>query len=276
MEHTRKPQDIPSQRTPCARKADFWTLDKLRFLEKYLPAFIKATQRAKHRYYIDGFAGPGKNLVGQKTYLGSPLIALEACQTPPGFDKLFLVEKSKENFRCLQEEVNKYPAEVREKTILINDDFNEVVDNILREIPIRAPTMFLLDPHGLELSWDTIEKIAQREKADIFILISASGVNRNIKNASAHNTITRFFGNEGWKNLTSSKPSFYSFAELYRKRLEELGLEGTELFIVARNRKNSPMHILALHSKHKIALKIANDVIERLEEEKRGRNLFRY
>ena len=38
-----------------------WTLDKLKIIEQYLPAYLTATQRATERIYIDGFAGPGRN-----------------------------------------------------------------------------------------------------------------------------------------------------------------------------------------------------------------------
>ena len=40
------------------RRVGDWTLDKLKILEQYLPAYLSATQTAIERIYIDPFAGP--------------------------------------------------------------------------------------------------------------------------------------------------------------------------------------------------------------------------
>ena len=53
-----------------------WTLDKLKIIEQYLPAYLTATQRALERVYIDAFAGPGRNEIKGSGDIvdGSPLI----------------------------------------------------------------------------------------------------------------------------------------------------------------------------------------------------------
>lgn len=250
------------------RIAHPWTIDKLRFLEKFLPAFVRATKKALNRFYVDGFAGLGINEVEGRTYLGSPLIAL-----PLEFDRLFFVEKDRENFESLRKHIEERdPVSLKKGRVeLYNADFNTVLDKILDKIPNQAPTMFFLDPEGLELHWTTVEKIAERKKVDLFILISASGVLRNALKRGSWETLTRFFGDESWKGIRP-KPGhtwFEAYAEHYRNRMRELGLEGSEYVIVARNRKNTPMHILAFHSKHKVGLKIANDVIRSFSKQTR-------
>lgn len=76
-----------------------------------------------------------------------------------------------------------------------------------------------------------------------------------------------FFGDALWQGLRQ-KPGqswFEAFTEAYRDRMRGLGLDGTELVTVARNSNNSPMHVLAFHSKNKIALRIANSVFNSIE-----------
>jgi hypothetical protein len=74
---------------PKYPEAHPWTLKKLEFLKKYLPAFVKATQKATSRHYVDGFAGPGYNRQEDGTLVeGSPLLALQH-----QFTSFFFVEK---------------------------------------------------------------------------------------------------------------------------------------------------------------------------------------
>ncbi|MBO1438628.1 three-Cys-motif partner protein TcmP [Meiothermus sp. CFH 77666] len=242
-------------------KAHPWTLKKLGFLKKYLPAFVKATQKALSRHYVDGFAGPGYNQQTDGSLVeGSPLLAIQH----PQFTSFFFVEENRSSYTELERNLRERDPGLR-GIHLYRGDFNFLVDNILQQIHPRAPTLFFLDPFGLELRWTTVEKIAGREKADIFILISSSGANRARKNHP--HTLDEFFGDASWQNVRQ-KPGqswFEAFTEAYRDRMRGLGLNGTGLVTVARNSNNAPMHVLAFHSKNKIALQIANAVFSRIE-----------
>lgn len=233
-----------------------WTKKKLEFLKKYLPAFVKATQKAFSRYYVDGFAGPGYNQEEDGTLVeGSPLLAVKH-----DFTGFFFVEKKGENYDLLIKSLKEAGAPMKAIQCYCGD-FNEYVDEILSHIHPRSPTVFFLDPFGLELKWSTVEKITKREKADVFILIS-SGAGR-VKNKHPE-VLDRFFGDGSWRSIRP-KPGeswFEAFTEAYRDRMRNLGLQGTELVIVARNEKNAPLYVLAFHSKHPVALKIADQVFK--------------
>ena len=237
--------------------AHSWTEKKLEFLEKYLPAFVKATKKAFSRYYVDGFAGPGYNQKEDGTLIkGSPLLAVEH-----EFTGFFFVEKKCKNYNLLIKNLEEAGAPMGAIQCYCGD-FNEYVDEILKRIHPKSPTVFFLDPFGLELKWTTVEKIAQREKADVFILISSSGANR-VKNEHPE-VLDRFFGDDSWRSIRPNPGEswFKAFTEAYRDRMRSLGLQGTELVIVARNKKNAPLHALAFHSKHPVALNIANGVFK--------------
>jgi len=79
---------------PKYPEAHPWTLKKLEFLKRYLPAFVKATQKAISRHYVDGFAGPGYNRQEDGTLVeGSPLLALQH-----QFTSFFFVEKDNRSY----------------------------------------------------------------------------------------------------------------------------------------------------------------------------------
>lgn len=182
----------------------------------------------------------------------------------PQFTSFFFVEKRRRSYTELERNLRQRDPSLR-GIHPYQGDFNLLVDDILRQIRSKAPTLFFLDPFGLELRWTTVEKIAEREKADIFILISSSGANRAKQDHPQ--TLDDFFGDASWRTIQQKvgQSWFEAFTEAYRDRMRKLGLHGTELVTVARNSNNAPMHVLAFHSKNKIALRIANAVFSSIE-----------
>jgi three-Cys-motif partner protein len=255
------------------RKGHIWTADKLEFLENYIPEFKKATKKALNTHYVDGFAGPGVNSIEGKERQGSPLIALN---TEPSFTKYFFVEKKKQIFGALEQRVrtNKNASLVT----TFNGDFNTLAPEILNRIPDLSPTLFFLDPEGLDLEWSTMELISRRTKADIFLLISGSGVIRNVQKPSNHDSITRFYGTDQWKKIleklrrgdypTDTK-QFEAFTDFYVERLNQIGFTNAQQFLIARNSKNVALHALVFAVKSNKgeapALRIAEKVLENLK-----------
>ena len=246
------------------RKAHQWTADKLEFIEKYIPAFVKATKKATKRYYVDGFAGPGVNEFedGSKRR-GSPLIALAQNE----FTRLYFVEENPDVFRALEQKVRQHPN--KNKATLYNADFNEILPEILGQIEERSPTVFLLDPEGLELEWRSVEAIAKREKADLFILVSASGVLRNLENDFAYNALTAFFGDTSWMEIDKYKKvgmdRYHAIVDLYLDKLNGLGFTVARYNITARTSKKMKLHSLVFAAKNDVAIKIAEDVLKKLQ-----------
>lgn len=268
------------------RKGHIWTESKLDFLEAYLPAFQKACKklwRDSHSStcYVDGFAGPGKNVIGGSTRNGSPLVALAV--TPP-FERYFFVEKKVAEHRQLNQELSSPEYAVLKPRIdLRRGNFNAEIDDILGKIEPWRPTFFFLDPEGLELEWSTVEKIGQRAKADLFILVSGGGVLR----ASAqgltlahHETVTKFYGNEEWRTrlsgdaIDTSTPAgqkrFERAIELYVEGLNRLGFVHVDIFLLATNSRNADLHALVFASKNATANKIARHVIKTVNAKKKG------
>jgi three-Cys-motif partner protein len=259
------------------RKGHVWTAGKLDFLERYLPAFNTIVRRHfPESIYVDGYAGPGTNQIQDVVRRGSPLIAVE---TTPAFTQLYLIEKGRRNAQQLSQNLNglQLPPERQQQVHVQQGDFNTAVDGILSVLP-NQPTFFFLDPEGLELSWDTVRKIGCRRRADLFILVSAGGVTRCAGHPPAHGSVTQFYGHERWRPIAEGvrpdspigETKFEAFIQLYLEGLRGLGFAHVERFLIATNSQNSNMHALVFAAKNDTAIKIAEQILNKIQKEQRG------
>lgn len=259
------------------RRGHVWTANKLDFLKEYLPAFnVVVRKYFPHSIYVDGYSGPGMNDINGEIREGSPLIALG---TNPQFTRLYFVEKKPTIFRNLEEHINRIDLDTdrRDQVHLINDDFNDVVRSILMKLP-NHPAFFFLDPEGLELDWATVELIGRRQRADLFILISAGGVTRCAGKMATHDRVTKFYGHDRWKpigeGVHEDRPiglsKFQAFLDLYLEGLQGLGFTHVRHFLIARNSQNASMHALVFASKNDTAIKIATHILKKIQREQHG------
>src|ERR1039458_1651177 len=98
----RRPVKLLASDGLSARPARIWTREKLRYLQKYAEAFMKAMApkrsqgKWEHLDYIDLLSGPGLSIVREtkEEFDGSPLIALKI---KPAFDHLYFADLNPEN-----------------------------------------------------------------------------------------------------------------------------------------------------------------------------------
>lgn len=108
-----------------------WSIDKLKFIERYLPYFVSATKRAYQRYYIDAFAGNGEWIhrdTGEKGP-GSVSIAL---QNAAGFTKQHFIETNEERIENLKQLV--LNENKQGKALVHNGDCNVLLPKIMSTI----------------------------------------------------------------------------------------------------------------------------------------------
>lgn len=167
-----EPDDLP----PLRCKSH--TFYKLEAIGRYMEAFNQALKNKDwilERYYIDLQAGRGKVSIGDKLYLGSPLIALTI---DPSFTQYRLNELKTENYEILAKRVAQAARHSRVR--LFQRDGNEVVHDICDEINAREAqgkiqgkgstvNLAFLDPYGLELKWSTVERLARIRRMDLII-----------------------------------------------------------------------------------------------------------
>ena len=94
--------------TLLVRDVGPWTILKLKFLEEYLKAYVKATQSIKKAdvCFMDLFAGPGRDRERETKEVvdGSPLIAMSLY---PGFRRFMFVDLEEKCIKQLEHEAAK-------------------------------------------------------------------------------------------------------------------------------------------------------------------------
>ena len=182
-----------------------WTRNKLALIAYYLPAFAKlCSDRAGGWYFVDAFAGNGANKTdGFALAKGSALLGVT--QDPPAKLSL-LCEINGADVRILGERCKPYAARVR----IVQGDANEVLPNELRELNNpHLPGFCILDPHGLELDWETVKACAAhrpgRYPYELLIYFSTPGAARSAAVTAERyadinvNRLNRTFGNDHWR-----------------------------------------------------------------------------
>jgi three-Cys-motif partner protein len=168
------------------------TRRKLDVVAKYLAAYVTVMKKQNFRlFYVDGFAGSGASTSkagaekSQDPTLfptadvldGSPIRALTV---EPPFDRYIFIEMEDENVRSLSGLQQKFPSRAIEIAPGdANERLREFSDLISCERFDRA--VVFLDPFGLSVRWQTIERLAATEKVDLWYLVPVDGMSRQIK-----------------------------------------------------------------------------------------------
>ncbi|PIQ89759.1 MAG: hypothetical protein COV72_01550 [Candidatus Omnitrophica bacterium CG11_big_fil_rev_8_21_14_0_20_42_13] len=223
---------------------------KLQCIQRYLSAYsniITYSKWYKVYYFIDGFAGTGycKSKGAPNIVNGSATIALNI---KPPFTKYFFIELDQEKAQELECLKTEYP---NLSIKIFQGDCNVKINDVLQEIESNAPFIALLDPQAGDLYWDTIVKIAQKNKAELFINFPfGMAINRYMpledgKNVDAETELklNKIFGSEAWKPIygerkkgtISSAMARDKYLDIYLQGLKALGFK----YYAVKNLKNS-------------------------------------
>ncbi|MEE9227865.1 MAG: three-Cys-motif partner protein TcmP [Acidimicrobiia bacterium] len=223
-----------------ARDQGGWAQDKLRWLEEFLRPAIAATKRkGGATYYVDLFAGPGRNANDRgDDFQGSPLIGLESeflfkdeTETS-GFNHFYFCNIDPLDHALLEQRVEKKLAEVGSRVKPDNvrclpGDSNELIHKILDEIPEWAYVMVVADIDGpSDLAFDTLRALRQRhDSVDLYVLYPTNlGISRLLPydGERRHNkTLDRYFPTLDWEEIVNDRRTNAQSAEM-RGRLLEL------------------------------------------------------
>lgn len=187
-----------------------WTTEKLEILGSYLAAYTTALKNQPFKLmYIDAFAGTGDISVQQEhngpraIIDGSARRAIKIEDKP--FDRLILIEKDYERYRKLVHLKTENP--IRDIQIE-NCDAN----SFLRNLDVNWKEwrgVLLLDPFATEVEWATIEKVAQFNALDTWILFPVSAITRMLPKSRLPDDVSRkwakkltqIFGDDSWRKL---------------------------------------------------------------------------
>jgi len=266
-------------------KISYWSQLKLDIVKDYAKAYstILAKQPGLKHVYIDAFAGAGVHQLKATGEIvpGSPLNALAV--TPP-FHELHLVDLDGakiENLRQLtrgRRDVFIYPGDCNQ--VLIEQIFPKVKYEDFKR------GLCLLDPYGLTLRWEVIQKAAAMKTIEIFLNFPIMDMNRNALWSNPAGVATAdiarmnaFWGDDSWRtSLYLEQGSLFGGQDLvkaggnrevvnaFRERLRKVaGFKEVPEPIPMRNSKNATVYYLFFASHNKTAAKIARHVMKNYE-----------
>jgi three-Cys-motif partner protein len=275
-----------------------WTEEKLDLLGKYLKAYSDIMHKKKEDwltayYYIDALAGSGnpKSKDENRYIAGSPLRAL---QCDPPFDYYKFIElKSRriKKLKAIKEEYSYLDIEI------LPGDCNKILINkIIPEITWESfkRGFVFLDPFGLQVSYETVQKLAEAKTFDVFINFPIMGIIRLLKRNEipSGNTkllIDKVFGTTEWiKRIYKLRKTLFGDELIERDsiRAEWLAREYLEQVtnhfkyvsfpVIMKNSINVPLYALFLASHKKTGVKIANDIFSNYERLKTKQFLEKY
>lgn len=190
------------------------TRRKLDVVAKYLAAYVTVMKKQDFRLvYVDGFAGSGASLPKGEVQVpldptlfpsadfveGSPVRALTV---DPPFDQYLFIDKNNQNVQSL----SRLRSDFQNRNIDVvhgdtNDRLVEFCNRLIHERLDRA--VVFLDPFGLSVRWDTIEKIASTKKVDLWYLVPVDGMSRQIKDDGSFlpgaAKIDELWGSTAWR-----------------------------------------------------------------------------
>ncbi len=256
-----------------------WSEVKLDIIEQYVAPYMDIMRANKfNAYYIDGFSGAGIHTSKDKGALipGSPLRVLDI---PKPFDAYYFVDLNGDKADFLRKTCKeKFPD--RNVEVLrgdCNQVLMEILPNFSRENYDRL--FCLLDPYGLHLQWNVIEKMGNMGIVDLILHFPIMDINRNAiwKNPAevpqeGIHRMNAFWGDRTWQDIAYKEPLQKDLldpeikekqendviAEAFRIRLMEHGkFKYVPTPIPLRNSKNAIIYYLFFASQNKTANEIA-------------------
>jgi len=273
-----------------------WTENKIEILVEYAKAYLTIMNVHAGIYgwkllYFDGFAGSGLIVKGadenRKEIIGAARRIIEI-EYPRPFDEYYFVEKDENNFEALSQSTQRvFPG----KTIhAVREDCNTKLlglANFLEKPEGKGyKILAYIDPCGMQLRWDSLERLKDLS-VDVWILVpTGMGVNRLLRNDGnisdawlqklevflgmdrdsivAHfyknQTINTLFGEE--KVTSKEENAIEKSAELYQKRLKSIFKFVTKAYVLKTKSNTTLFHFL-MASNNINAVKIADEIVEK-------------
>ncbi len=231
---------------------DDHTLAKHAILRRYLQAWYPILSSSHGRIvYIDGFAGPGEYLGGEK---GSPVIAIEtAIEHKLGFNSevmfLFIEEKEQraENLKRILDSMQ-IPDNFGYEVVCskFDETLNSEFDKLDADKANLAPCFAFIDPFGYsDTPFSVVKRIMSFKSCEVLITFMSGFLNRFKNEESSIRHINELFGTTDWQHeilKTGKESGEKAIVELYQKRLSTVAkyVRSFEM----KNKFNQPVYRL--------------------------------
>lgn len=282
-----------------------WTETKLESVRQYLVQYRIALKDKPFKNkpfittYIDAFAGTGYRTTTAKNEPDSLLFpemdhfldgsTRLALQVEPRFHKFIFIEKDPNRFAELEKLKEEFPH-LAQDISLENADANPYLKSLCQNTSWRNNRAVLfLDPFGMQVTWDTIEAIAQTQAIDLWLLFPLGvAVNRILTKTGRISPTWRaklddLFGTSDWyeafyrksnklslfgdEEIIEKIGNFDSISEYFVNRLKTVFAGVADNPLPLRNSRNNPIFLLCFavgNPRGKdIALRIAGHILGR-------------
>lgn len=203
--------------------------------------------------YVDLFAGPGRSLVRgtQEEVKGSPLVALDY-----EFSRYVFVDVP-EVLTNLEKRLQPHPK--RSQTKLVPGDCNDVITDVLKELPPNHLTLAFIDATGLQIKFSTIQRLVHNRSVDLLMTIQLGmGIRLNLPQfaQSEGAALTEWLGNSEWRKDREAGGSWSQITRRivsrYLSQLRDLGygiVQDREIE-VRTGETNPLLYFMVLASRH--------------------------
>ena len=236
-----------------------WSHDKHYYLQRYIDAFTTSMHGKKKwsgLHYIDLFAGAGIERRKESGTLewGSSLIAAQA---PRRFEALHLCELDERRYKALVDRVKRVHGGRNNQVLL--GDANELVQDVIAQIPETALSLAFLDPYGLHLEFSTLRLLAAKRVDLLVFFPDFLDAVRNIEiyRDNPNSNLDRVLGTSSWRqriDRVSQSKRVEEFREIYRSQIQTLGYKYFEFERICA--KGHRLYLLIFCSRHPLAAKL--------------------
>jgi spore photoproduct lyase len=257
------------------RCVGLWAKDKYFYLGRYLDIFTTSMKNIwrGELYYIDLFAGSGKCKVREtgEEIDGSALISLSV-KYP--FKRYFLVELDPDAASALKKRVEKSP--IKNRVHIIQGDCNKKIDEIVTEIPGKSLSLAVVDPTGLHIKFDTLQKLTKDRRIDLVITYpEGMDIKRNLSKyiKRPHSILDDYIGDKDWRllfpknikdiNQMTSANIEKNLIDHYKKNLTKLSykeIKSGDEILIKSSQKRLPLYYLLFASKHPLGYKFWKEI----------------
>lgn len=271
-----------------ARSQGIWAQDKLRFIKEYLPPAVGATKKkGGQTYYLDLFAGPGRNATVddfgrvKADFPGSPIIALRAQfkfrgeDRPKGFGHFHFFNLDPLDHEMLERRVKKELAALGgrvnpEQVHLHHGDSNVLLPGVLARIPTWAYILAFVDIEGpSDLPFETLRTLRRSHPSTDAYILYPTGIGLDrllpydpVEREKYRPILDAYYGTEEWwdiverrKTEAQSPQMKQQLLELYQSQLRKVW-KNVHIMMRVEKGERGLYHMIFV-TDHEVAEKIA-------------------
>jgi three-Cys-motif partner protein len=270
------PEDVVEPDGLIEQDVGGWSELKYKLIRLYSNLFATGMKyKWDQRVFLDIYSGPGISRIRgtDKLVLGSPLIGVTS-KTP--YDRYIFCDEKSENIEALKARMTRIAPET--KADFVVGDSNDEVQQISKLIPKGSSqntvlSLCIVDPYDISVKFSTIEALAQGRFIDFLVLLAVyMDANRNYNNyvKPTNAKVENFLGSPNWRvdwqSQTNAHVDFPDFLAIeFSRKMATLGYLEQPLHkmnTVLSDEKNLSLYRLALFSRHSLAYKYWDEVLE--------------